>query len=125
MLKRNFLAMAVAGLATILSYTPRSLIGAAADSPNSAALAGQVTSKEEGPMEGVLVSAKKAGSPVTITVVSDQQGRYSFPRAKLEPGQYSLSVRAAGYDLENPGQVEVTPQQPARADLSLHQTKNL
>ena len=43
------------------------------------ALTGQVTSTEEGPMEGVLVSAKKAGSTITITVVSDEQGRYSFP----------------------------------------------
>ena len=42
-------------------------------------------------MEGVLVSAKKAGSTVTITVVSDAQGNYSFPAAKLEPGQYSVA----------------------------------
>ena len=65
------------------------LLPASAQTP--AALTGQVTSAEEGAMEGVLVSAKKAGSTVTITVVSDAQGRYSFPAAKLEPGQYSLA----------------------------------
>jgi hypothetical protein len=37
----------------------------------SVALEGQVTSAEEGPMEGVLVSARKAGSTITIPVVSD------------------------------------------------------
>jgi len=42
-------------------------------------------------MEGVLVSAKQAGSSVTITVVSDAQGRYSFPAARLQPGTYSLA----------------------------------
>ena len=52
-------------------------------------------------MEGVLVSAKKAGSTITITVVSDKDGRFSFPASKLEPGQYALRIRAIGYDLDN------------------------
>ena len=47
---------------------------------------GLVSSREEGPMEGVLISAKKAGSTLTTTIVSDHQGRYRFPRARLEPG---------------------------------------
>src|SRR5216683_3218761 len=84
-----------------------------AEAETSVALTGQVTSAEEGPMEGVLVSAKKAGSTITITVVSDERGRYRFPRAKLEPGQYALRIRAVGYDLEGPGVVDVTPHQTA------------
>src|ERR1700737_3381414 len=58
------------------------------------ALTGRLTSVEEGPMEGVLVSAKKTGSPVTITVVSDRDGRYRFPETRLEPGPYALQIRA-------------------------------
>src|SRR5438874_2366854 len=61
-----------------------------AQTQSSIALAGRITSAEEGPMEGVLVSAKKAGSTITVTVVSDEQGRYRFPSAKLPPGQYAL-----------------------------------
>src|SRR4029079_6068086 len=76
-----------------------------AQAQTSAALTGQVSSGEEGPMEGVLISAKKAGSTVPLPVVSDAQGNYSFPAAKLEPGQYSLRVRAVGYDLERPAHV--------------------
>ena len=91
----------------------------------SAALTGQVTSGEEGPMEGVLISAKKAGSTVTITVVSDAQGNYSFPAAKLEPGQYSLRIRAVGYDLDRPASVDVAAQQPAKYDLKLRKTEDL
>ena len=49
------------------------------------ALAGQVSSAEEAVMEGVLVSAKRVGSNLTLTVVTDAQGRYQFPAAKLEP----------------------------------------
>ena len=99
------------------------LLPASAQTP--AALTGQVTSAEEGAMEGVLVSAKKAGSTVTITVVSDAQGNYSFPAAKLEPGQYSLRIRAVGYDLDRPANVDVAVQQPAKQDLKLRKTEDL
>ena len=44
-----------------------------------AALTGVVTSQDEGAMEGVLVSAKRAGSTITVTVVTDARGRYAFP----------------------------------------------
>src|SRR5207302_4810451 len=94
---RSIGLVATAGLAVGLVQTgPLSL---RAEAQTGAALAGQVSSAEEGPMEGVLVSAKKAGSSMTITVVSDQAGHYSFPAAKLEPGQYSIKIRAAGYEL--------------------------
>src|SRR6185503_6610730 len=84
----------------VLALAGPGLLPARAQTP--AALTGQVTSGEEGPMEGVLISAKKAGSTITITVVSDAQGNYSFPATKLEPGQYSLRIRAVGYDLDRP-----------------------
>jgi len=89
------------------------------------ALTGQVTSADEGAMEGVLVSAKRAGSTVTVTVVSDAQGRYSFPAAKLEPGQYALRIRAAGYDLDSPAGIEVLARQSSTADLKLRKTEDL
>jgi virginiamycin B lyase len=78
-----------------------------AQTPHSIALTGRVSSAEEGAMEGVLISARKAGSPMTITVVSDDQGRYRFPSSKLPAGEYSLRIRAVGYDLESPATVAV------------------
>src|SRR5437660_5771481 len=81
-------------------------------------LAGKVTSSEEGAMEGVLVSAKRDGSTITVTVVSDAQGRYSFPAKRLAPGRYALQVRAVGYELDAPLMVTVT-NKPAEADLKL------
>jgi virginiamycin B lyase len=91
----------------------------------TSALTGQVTSTEEGPMEGVLVTAKKTGSTIAITVVSDEGGRYHFPSAKLEPGRYAIKVRAIGYDLDGPAMVDISAQKPTTADLKLHKTKNL
>jgi streptogramin lyase len=88
-----------------------------------AALTGTVSSAEEGAMEGVLVSAKRQGSTVTVTVVSDAQGRYSFPAARLKPGRYAMTVRAVGFELEKPFSVEV--RNSTNANLSLRKTKDL
>ena len=76
-------------------------------------------------MEGVLVSARKAGSTLTITVVSDKQGRYRFPRARLDPGRYRLQVRAIGYDFESGVIVDVDAQQTTAADLKLRKAGDL
>ena len=89
------------------------------------ALTGKVTSAEEGAMEGVLVSAKRAGSTITVTVVSNARGEYSFPRDRLEPGKYSVAIRAIGYELANAAQVDVTAPKAAALDLNLVKTKDL
>ena len=122
MLKKIFLAMAIA-TAAVAPFFASDLIRA--DGSPGIALTGQVSSKEEGPMEGVLVSAKKDGSTITITVVSDEKGRYSFPASKVGPGRYSLKIRAVGYDLDGPKAVDVVPGEATTADIKLRKTKNL
>ena len=89
-----------------------------------AQLTGKVTSSEEGAMEGVLVSAKKPGSTITVTVVSDREGRYRFPEKKLAPGKYALSVRAAGYELDGANTVEMLQKATVR-DIDLRKTDDL
>jgi streptogramin lyase len=98
---------------------------APASAQSSAALEGQVSSAEEGFMEGVVVSAKKAGSTVTISVVSDDQGHFSFPSAKLVSGHYALRVRATGWELEVPVSVEVTLALPTLVDLKLRKARDI
>ncbi len=95
-----------------------------AQSDASIALGGRVGSSDESAMGGVLVSARKNGSTLTTTVVSDASGRYSFPRARLEPGTYTLRIRAVGYDLAGPATVTVATHEGATADLSLQKTKD-
>jgi len=73
----------------------------------SGAFTGQVSSSEEGPMEGVLVSAKREGSHFTTTVVSNDKGQFSFPAAALEPSKYTITIRAAGYILASPKTVDI------------------
>jgi len=91
----------------------------------TAALSGQVTSAKEGAMEGVVVSAKKLGSTITISVATDDKGRFSFPAIRLEPGQYALTTRAIGYDLEGPKTAEVLAGQTTSVEIKLAPTKNL
>jgi virginiamycin B lyase len=91
----------------------------------SAALAGRVSSMQEGPMEGVLVSAKRADSTITVTVVSDAQGGYRFPVDRLQPGTYALRIRAVGYDLDAPRNVEVNGSGATTVDLQLTPARDL
>jgi virginiamycin B lyase len=118
--------MPVAVLAIALTHPASSSFFAQAPSaPPLTPLTGQVTSSEEGPMEGVLVSARKAGSTLTITVVTDGQGRYRFPHNRLEPGQYSVRIRAIGYDLDNDATVSVVAQKTTTADLKLRRARDV
>src|SRR5437868_13007280 len=86
--------------------------------PSAPALTGKVSSQAEGAMEGVIVGAKKVGSTITTWVVSNAQGQYSFPRDRMEPGKYVVSIRAVGYELPSTS-VDVSAQ-PAHLDLQLH-----
>jgi len=86
--------------------------------PSPSALTGKVTSQAEGSMEGVLIGARKEGSTITTWVVSNDQGRYSFPRERLAAGKYAIAVRAVGYELPKTS-IDVN-EQPVQLDLELN-----
>jgi len=96
-----------------------------AQSMPAPALSGQVTSAEEGPMEGVVVSAKKDGSTISISVVTNAAGRFAFPAGRLDPGHYTLKARAAGYELDGETAADVSTGQEAKAEVKLKKVKNL
>lgn len=119
----KFLSLvAVSLLAMLLDAGPYAAKAAAQGAP---ALSGQVTSAEEGAMEGVVVSAKQDGSTITVSVVSDDKGRYSFPASRLAPGHYAITIRAVGYDLDGSAAADIAAGKIASADLKLKKTKNL
>ncbi len=120
--KRVLLVAAAALTAIFLQTAPAPLH---AQSVTQSALSGQVTSAEEGPMEGVVVSAKKDGSTISVSVISNAAGHFAFPAARLEPGHYSLKARAAGYELDGEAAVDVTPGQEAKTEIKLVKEKNL
>src|SRR5437764_1464883 len=89
------------------------------------ALAGIVTSVEEGPMEGVLVSAKRYQGTITVTVVSNAEGRYYFSPERLPVGSYRISIRATGYELRDPTKITITANKTITANLKLQKTTHL
>jgi virginiamycin B lyase len=123
MFPRRLAVLSVAGLTALLLRAGDSSLRA--QSVAAVALTGQISSADEGPMEGVVVSAKRAGATVTISVVSDATGRYRFPRMRLEPGPYSISTRAVGYELDDPGPVEIASTRSTELNLKLHKTQDL
>src|SRR5690242_20265609 len=115
-MRRTPLLAGLGLLATILLSTPAPA--------QNIALSGTVSSDEEGAMEGVLVSARKSGSNITVTVVTDRAGHFSFPAGRLEPGEYGLRIRAIGYDLDTPKSIQVAAEGTAQ-NLKLRKTKDL
>jgi virginiamycin B lyase len=90
-----------------------------------AALTGTVSSDAEGNMEGVVVTAKKTRSILEVSVITDSQGRYTFPENRLDPGEYTISIRAVGYDINVPTKATVESEKTTTTDIKLKKTKNL
>src|SRR5437016_3352079 len=82
------------------------------------ALTGTVSSPEEGKMEGVVVSAKRPGSTIMVSVSTNAQGQYSFPQDRLVPGAYDITIRAVGYTLK-PTTATIASGGSAQLDLNL------
>ena len=109
-------------LAAGLSFAPSAV---RADERAPAALTGQVTSDAEGAMEGVVVTARKDGSIVSTNVTTDAKGRYAFPENRLEPGRYTVTIRAVGYDLSAPTSANVIAERTSSLNLKLDKTHDL
>ena len=122
---RLWLVASIAGaVAVVLGASPGLPLRAQSQADPSA-LTGTVSSGEEGAMEGVLVSVKRTGSTLTTTVVTDKEGRFRFPRMRLDAGSYGVSIRAIGYDLASAPSIVVPATGATTADLKLTKTSDL
>ena len=95
----NVLARFSFGAITSMGLLDLPIVGshpAIAQNHGPAALTGTVSSPEEGKMEGVVVSAKRSGSTIMVSVSTNAQGQYGFPQDRLAPGAYDITIRAAG-----------------------------
>jgi streptogramin lyase len=119
-IRNALLASTAATIAILLG-----LALAPAEADTAVALTGKVSSAAEPAMEGVVVSAKRDGSTITVSVITNEKGQYSFPAERLESGHYTLSMRAVGYELDGPKAADVIAGKTATADLTLGPTDNL
>ncbi len=125
MTRHYFLVSVAAGLGVcaILSQSWGSHL--LAQSSPTVALRGHVQSTDERAMEGVIVTAKKTGATIAMSVVTDATGDFQFPAGRLEPGAYTLRIRAAGYDLAGSGMATIEAGQTTTFAATLEKTKNL
>jgi streptogramin lyase len=116
-MRRYFFALVAGAIASAPAFH--------ANSQAPIALTGQVRSLAEGAMEGVVVSAKREGSTITVSVVTDNKGQFSFPATKLEPGHHAIAIRAVGYELDGAKTAEVAAGSTTTVNLDLRPTRNL
>jgi streptogramin lyase len=110
-------------LAAGLSQIAFSSVHAGSQTPP--AIAGEVKAGAAGAMEGVVVTAHESGSIISVSVITDAKGRFSFPGDRLVPGHYQFAIRAVGFDLAAPATAEVAAGKTAELDLTLKPTKDL
>jgi virginiamycin B lyase len=113
-------SFAASAAAILLSLTTQT-----AWAQGEAALTGTVSSEPEGNMEGVVVTVTQPGSIVRVSVTTDAKGRYAFSQTRLMPGEYTLDIRAVGYDIDGPTKATIETEKTTTANIKLKRTKNL
>src|SRR5262249_56202523 len=53
------------------------------------------------------------------------EGGFRIPGDRLPPGQYTITTRAVGYDLDGPKQATIAAGGPTSVDVKLRKTRNL
>lgn len=86
-------------------------------------LSGKVIGPDGAAMEGVVVNAKRG--IVTVSVVSNAAGQFSFPKDRLDAGDYSISIRAAGFVLQGPKTATIAKDGATDVEVKLGVTRNL
>src|SRR5437667_3020622 len=94
-----------------------SLCVAAASPAPAATITGTVKGPDGAPFRAAFVQARHAGLKMTVSVLSDNQGKYIVEN--LPAGDYSLAIRAIGYDADPKSGIKLTADQSLAQDFAL------
>src|SRR5579871_5490154 len=83
----------------------------------TASLTGRITDPTGAVVPQASVKIESAGSGLSATAISDEQGYYNF--SALQPGVYNVTISKAGFKPIRETRVELAVQQAARLDLVL------
>ena len=83
----------------------------------AASISGTVTGPDGAPMRAAFVQARNAQLKMTVSVLSDNQGRYAAEN--LPAGEYRLSIRAPGFTAAPKSGVKLTADQSTAQDFAL------
>jgi virginiamycin B lyase len=86
----------------------------------AATITGTVTGPDGAPLRGAFVQARHAGLKMTVSVLSDNQGRYVVEN--LPAGDYRLQIRATGYKVDPRSGIKLAADQNLSQDFKLAST---
>jgi virginiamycin B lyase len=89
----------------------------AASLADAATVTGTVTGIDGAPFRAAFVQARHAGKKMTVSVLSDNQGKYVIEN--LPAGDYRLQIRAVGYTADAKSGLKLTDEQNASQDFAL------
>ncbi len=92
---------------------------AALSSADAATITGTVTGPDGKPFRGAFVQARNLKTKITVSVLSDNAGRYRVEN--LSPGEYRLQMRAIGFKADPKTGITLTADQNLTQDLALQQ----
>ena len=95
-MSRSWTMFLALGVATVALSVSLPAISPSSSPAPSIELTGTVMDSDGQLMEGVTVSARAEGTPITTSVWTDQDGAYAFP--VLDGGRYSVWAQAVGFD---------------------------
>ncbi|MGH9606432.1 MAG: carboxypeptidase regulatory-like domain-containing protein [Terracidiphilus sp.] len=105
--------VALTAFALVLALADRPVLGQNAQGT----ILGHVTDPSGAAVSGAKVTVEDLGTDVATTVVTNSSGDYTVPA--LNPGNYSVTVEAAGFGRQVSGNVVLEVQQSLRQDFSL------
>src|SRR5215469_7767876 len=83
----------------------------------AATISGTVSGPDGKPLRAAFVQARHAGLKMTVSVLSDSEGRYVAEN--LPAGEYRLAVRAVGYKADPKSGITLAADQNAAYDFKL------
>src|SRR5262245_64437775 len=89
----------------------------AASFADAATITGTVTGPDGAPFRAAFVQARHAGMKMTVSVLTDNQGKYVVEN--LPAGDYRLSIRAVGFRAEPKSGIKLTADQNFAQDFAL------
>src|SRR5947207_8682582 len=93
------------------------LVVATAASAHAATITGTVTGPDGAPFRAAFVQARHAGLKMTVSVLSDNQGKFIVEN--LPAGDYRLAIRAIGYKADAKSGIKLAADQDASYDFAL------
>src|SRR6476469_8463974 len=101
-------------LSALLAILAATTVLSAAD---AATITGTVTGPDGAPFRGAFVQARNAKTKITVSVLSDNQGRYHVEN--LGAGDYRVQIAAPGFRADPKSGVALTADQNATQDFAL------